>query len=275
MTKTTPLNTEQTRAVLAYLGVEPAPPSPTFLDALVAAYVKCVPWESASRILRRSVMVNTADCPRWPETFWQQAQAQHTGGTCFESNYAFFALLRSLGFNGYLTVNDMNDVIGCHSAIVIRLEGEKYLVDVGLPVHQPLRLDSTQRTERESPYHTYYATPQVGMYEITRDRHPRPYCFTLVDRPLSDEDYRATVTHDYTEDGLFLDRVIVVRVVDGKVHRFTAEGVPYHIESFEEGDKTYIYLGDDLDYVARRVSEKFGVDLDIMRGALRITEGAM
>ena len=58
-----------------------------------------------------------------------------TGGTCYESNYSFFGLLRRLGYTGYLTLNDIGGAVGCHSAIVILLGGQKYLVDVGFPVH--------------------------------------------------------------------------------------------------------------------------------------------
>lgn len=264
------LDDKLARDVLQYLGVEAAPPSLSALDALVAAYVRRVPWESASRIARRARIEATASCPRWPETFWQETMARGTGGTCYESNYAFFSLLRYLGYEGYLTVNDMNESIGCHSAIVVRFPGEsRYLVDAGLPVHIPLPLDSTARTARDSGFHTYSATPDgAGNFLIERDRHPRPYCFTLIDKPVGDANYRAITTADYGDNGLFLDRVIAVRVIGDRIWRFNAEGAPYHLVTFHNGAKTYHYVGDTPQAAVPRIAEKFGIDPDVVSAAL-------
>src|SRR5687767_6647830 len=92
------------RDILAYLDVRMMEPDTEFLDTLIAAYVRTVPWESASRIIRRENTAETVKCPRWSETFWQDAMHYGTGGTCFESNYAFLRLLQGLGYEGYFTV---------------------------------------------------------------------------------------------------------------------------------------------------------------------------
>jgi hypothetical protein len=265
-----PLDESLTRDVLDYLGVDALPPSPGALDALMAAYVRRVPWESVARIVKRARTANTADCPRWPDEFWRDAITRGTGGTCFESNYAFFSLLRRLGFDGYLTVNNMGETIGCHTAIVVTPgDGSRRLVDVGLPLHLPVPLDSSTRTERTTPFHTYSATPDGnGHFSIDRDRHPQPNCFTLIDTPVDHEAYRAALTADYGDGGLFLDRVIVVRVVDEQVWRFSGEGLPYQLETFRNGDKTYYYLGDDPQSAARHIAAKFGMDEELVAAAL-------
>ena len=272
MTNTRPLNNSLAEAVLHYLGVKAAPPSIEALDALVIAYTWRVPWESASRIVRRTQVSNTADCPRWPEIFWTEAITKHTGGTCFESNYAFFSLLRYLGYEGYLTINNMRDSIGCHTAIVIKLSGAHYLVDVGLPVHLPLLLDPNTSTTRATPFHTYRATPQGnGITIIDRDNHPKPYCFTLIDTPLSDADYRQATTRDYDDDGLFLDRVIVIRVINGRIWRFKDDGIPYHLEQFMADKTIYHYLGDHIPTIADKVAKQFGIESTILRTAMQNT----
>ncbi|MFW5691716.1 MAG: arylamine N-acetyltransferase [Chloroflexota bacterium] len=265
---TSTLDTPLTDAVLAHLGCDRQPPTWDYLDVLVSAYTRRVPWESASRIARRAATVDLADCPRWPDAFWNQALTQGTGGTCYESNYAFFALLRTLGFEGYLTINNMGDSIGCHSAIVIEQDGARRLVDVGLPVHLPVPLDARRRT-RETPYHTYTATPYAeGQYRIERDRHPRPDCFILIDRPIADADYRRITTNDYGENGLFLDRVIAVKVVGDRIWRFDSEGRPFHLESFVDGAKTYHFIGESSAAAADAVSEHFGIMREIIVAAL-------
>ncbi len=219
--------------ILRFLQVEQQPPSLAFLDGLVMAYTQCVPWESAFRIAKWSATPITADCPRWPDEFWRDAQVRGGGGTCFESNYAFFDLLQKLGFDGYLTINDMHESRGCHTAIVIRLGDERWLVDVGYPLYLPVPLLTGQTAQRQTPFHTYTAIPQPGnRYEIQRDRHPKAYTFTLIDRPIPDAVYRAATTADYEDDGHFLREVIVHRVIDGRVWRFNSRTDPHLLESF-------------------------------------------
>ncbi|MGI8552712.1 MAG: hypothetical protein ACR2PL_18280, partial [Dehalococcoidia bacterium] len=105
---TAALSDGRARDVLAYLGVQAGPPDRVLLERLVCAYVCAALLESARRIARRAVVKGDGSCPRWPEQFWSSALSHGFGGTCFESTYAFFSLLRALGYDGYLTVNDMH-----------------------------------------------------------------------------------------------------------------------------------------------------------------------
>lgn len=246
-----------------------AAPSPALLDALVAAYVRTVPWESAFRIARRARTPDPADCPRWPETFWRDAIERGGGGTCFESNYAFFALLLALGFRGYLTINNMGESIGCHTAIVIELDGARRLADVGLPLHVPLPL-AAEVTRREGPLHSYTVQPEAdNRYTITRDRHGSPYCFMLVDEPVDDAAYRAATANDYGPDGLFLNRVIVSKIIDGRLWRFNSEEQPPQLQRFDGETRVNLLIEGD---VAAAVAGRFGMDAETVRAALKAVE---
>src|SRR5215213_6894083 len=97
---TSALSPNLSRAVLNFLGIKPGAPNVALLDQLIGSYVRTVPWESAFRIAKRARTANTSDCPRWPDEFWMEAMELGGGGTCFESNYAFFSLLLALGYNG-------------------------------------------------------------------------------------------------------------------------------------------------------------------------------
>ncbi len=261
-----PLSPDLTDAVLAHLGVRRAAPDLALLDALIHAYVRTVPWESASRIAKRARTPDTSSCPRWPEEFWTDALRYGTGGTCFESNYAFFSLLRALGFDGYLTINDMKSTAGCHTAAIVYLAGRRWLADAGFPVHVPLALDPETVTSARSDHHIYTATPAPGgRFVITRDRHPAPYCFTLIDNPIPEGHYRAATTADYGPEGLFLDQVIVTRVIDGRIWRFCSNDHPPVIEAFEGGGRTVYPVERDM---AAAVARRFALDEATLRAAL-------
>jgi arylamine N-acetyltransferase len=269
---TSPLSPSLTCSVLRYLDVPtPITRDVAFLDTLIGAYIRRIPWESATRIIKRARESYTHCCPRLPQEFWESAMIYGTGGTCFESNYAFLALLRALGYEAYLTINDMDMLRACHSALVVTVGHERWLVDVGLPLHIALPLDFMGHVTRRAPLHSYTVVSCGDLcYEITRDNHPKPYCFTLIDQPISDEDYRAAIAADYGSSGLFLDRVIISRVIDDEIWRFYAQKNSATLDSFKNGCRTKHTLGDDP---APLLTQIFDMDESIIKTALAITMG--
>jgi hypothetical protein len=244
-----PLDNQMQRMVLDYLGLSASRrPDLEFLDRLVSAYTQTVPWESVTRITRRAQLSEESKSlldvyPRWPAEFWRLAIKQGGGGTCYESNYAFFKLLLALGYEAYLTINNMGDSTGCHSAIVVTLVGQKWLVDVGLPLYVPLPLDPTEECGRESAFHRYTVRPDGhSCYQVERDRHPQRNCFTLIDSPVPEDTYRAITAADYGPVGLFLDRVVITKVIDDAIWRFNSGERPYRLERFQDGRKAEFIL---------------------------------
>jgi len=265
-TTPTALTTAEANAALTFLGVASGAADKRLLDTLITAYTRTVPWESASRIAYKA-QAGDAVRLRTPRLFWEQTQASGTGGTCFESNGAFAALLRALGYDLYFTVNDMHAHVGVHTAIIVQLPEGRYIADVGMPIYAPLPLDAAHATVTDSPFHTYTVTPKgEDRYDIMRDRHPNPYCFTLRDRPVTDTAYWAATAADYGPSGLFLDRVILIKTVGGHILRFDsgARGGAT-IEAFADGQRDVHPLS--ADYV-HGVSETFGVEANTIRAAL-------
>ncbi len=264
------LSASLVKRILAHLAVRPASPRLSFLDELVTAYTRTVPWETAFRIARRADVADTAVCPRWPEQFWQEAVTLGSGGTCFESNYAFFALLQTLGFHGYLTINNMGEKIGCHSAIIVLLGEEKWLADVGLPLYAPLPVNPDGETRRITTFQHYTVRPDGrNRYQIERFPHPNRNAFTLIDEPVPDDIYRARVVADYGEDGLFLEKVIAHKIVDGRPWRFNMEETPWRLSVFGWGTRDDYDLDGDP---ATAVAEFFGMDTAVVRQAFALTD---
>lgn len=268
------LSGEQTAAILAYLGGRRGPPNDASLTALVAGYVRRVPWESASRIARKNAAGGAAIAARPPAAFWADALTHGSGGTCFESNLAFYALLRTLGFDGYLTINDMHESVGCHTAIIVKLNDQSFLTDVGIPLHRPLPLTPDKITRARSAFHTYVAQPdEPRRYIIERTRHPNRYIFTLVDRPVALDVYSAISSADYGEAGLFLDKVIANKLVEGKLSRFSSGERPYHIKRFGLGND-YEEISLPTHALAAALSTHFAIKEAIIAAALQAVGAA-
>jgi N-acetyltransferase len=260
----TELSTTLTDQVLGYLGLAPSTPDLGYLNALIGQYGQRVPWESASRIARYARAAGSAS-PNWTEQFWRDAMQLGTGGTCFESNRAFFGLLTQLGFRGYLTINNMNQTIGCHTAIVVEIGDQRFLVDAGYPIYGALPLDPQRATVCETPYLTFEAEPiGAGEYLITNRPHPKPYMFNLIDRPIDDATYRAATIADYGPGGFFLNRVILRKVIDGCIWRFDSN-LPRVLEQFRAGERIEHPLDDAP---APQLSRRFQISEPIVAAAL-------
>lgn len=268
MIETTPLSQAMTYKILKRFGLpNSSEPNLQTLEKLVQQYTRTVPWESASRVARRGRTDELEKCPVFGKDFWSSALKYGTGGTCYESNYAFFSLLLRLGYEGYLTINNMGSVVGCHTAIVILLDGEKYLVDVGLPIFAILPVRKKETSVIESEFFTYTVEPLgYNKYEIWRDPHPSRNAFTLIDKPKDDAMYRQATTHDYDpEDGLFLDKVVINKVIAGNLWRFNSKDLPLHMEKFVDGIRHDYALTHDH---AEQLANKFKIDQSILAEAL-------
>ena len=256
------------RAILEFLNYSPGPPGLRQLNRLIQAYTRKVPWESVFRIAKRASTPDPALCPRWPDEFWQDAINLGGGGTCFESNYTFFQLLQQLGYNGYLTVNDMGEERGCHAAIIVQLGERKLLVDVGIPLLAALPIDPGRVTRRSTWLTTYSVRPDgTDRFQILRTHHPKPNIYTLLDTPVSDADFRRVLAQDYGEGGRFLDRVIVVKVIGERLWRFSSSELPYRLETFGRDGKQEIPLPPEQ--AAAVLAETFHMDAQKIEEAFK------
>jgi arylamine N-acetyltransferase len=271
------LTSKEVTEILHFLEVPEAPPTFSTLQNLIRSYVLKIPWESISRIVRKKQVDELMLRPRWPAEFWKLSMTQGTGGTCFESNYAFWKLLEALGFHGYLTINDMGETRACHSAIVIETQNNQdtthYLVDVGLPLYTAIPLQQNYATTATSDYQHYSIQPLTtdatySTYLIHRNPHPRPTAYTLIDQGIPEEEYIEAVIRDYDEDGLFLDTAVMTKVVNGVISRFSTHDRPYSLELFESGERKARELPHDLTAAASEIGQYFSVPSTLVYEAL-------
>lgn len=256
---------------LAFLGCRKRRPTLGYLDALIGAFAHRAPWESVFRLLKRDATPLTADCPRWPQEVWRDALESGGGGTCFEIHYAFFALLSALGFEGYLTLNDMGEERACHAAIVILLSGGKYLVDVSVPFPRALTFFPPATIHHYTPWLNFTIRPEAEKrYVIERAPHARPTIFTLNDVPVAEEAYAAAVEADYLPTGYFLNRVVINKLVNGTGWLFNSAIRPWMLEAFDHAGKHEILLNPDT--LAQSLAAFYQISAPKVAAALRLVE---
>ena len=254
---------------LKFLQLRRQPPTFEYLNALIGAFIQRVPWESVTRIIKRDAETETADCPRFPREVWSDAMNFGGGGTCFEINYAFFALLSALGYDGYLTLNDMNEAQKCHAAIVIRFNDQNYLVDVSVPLPRAFAYSPDSTICFYTLWLNFTIQPKgENRYEITRAPHARPYIFTFNDVPVSEADFEAAIEADYLPTGYFLKRVVINRMFDKTAWLFNSDTQPFMLESFDHDGKHEIPL--DPETLAESLAERYRIPAEKISAALAL-----
>lgn len=256
---------------LAFLGCRRQRPTLAYLDTLVGAFAHSVPWESVFRLLKRDATPLTEDCPRWPREVWRDALDFGGGGTCFEIHYAFFALLAALGFEGYLTLNDMGEAQACHAAVVVLLSGQKYLVDVSVPLPRALAFFPNATMHYCTPWLNFTIRPEgANRYVVERAPHARPTIFTLNDVPVDEAAYEAAVEADYLPTGYFLNRVVINKLVNGVAWLFNSAIRPWMLEAFDQTGKHELPLPPDM--LAVTLAAFYNISVPRVSAALQIVQ---
>jgi len=163
----------------------------------------------------------------------------------------------------------MGAVTGCHSAIVVLLDGQKVLVDVGFPLHAVLPLRADGETHVRSAIMDYTVEPLgASRYTIWRELQPRGSAFQLNDKAVSDAEYRAIAIHDYRrEGGQFLNEIVIHKVVDGQLWRFNSNEKPWVLQQFVNSERRDHAMGGDP---AGELAGKFGIARVVVAEAMAV-----
>lgn len=198
---------------LKHFQVTPALPSREFLQRIIAAFSH-LPYENLSKILKFNRRGEDEHARlRLPEEVVEEHLRFHTGGTCFSLTFLLQAILRQQGFACYVVMGDMRAGRNIHCALVVLLEGAKYLVDPGYLLRHPMPLDSGKPRLFHNEYNGIElrfdpATQSYDLFTFTREEAKWRYRF--VDRPTSAEDFLhhwQASFHRNSMHGLCLTRV--------------------------------------------------------------------
>ena len=141
------------------------------LNALVLAQLTHVPFENLD------IWANGC-CPSLEKAdLYEKIVVQNRGGYCFELNTLFRHLLNYLGFEAYQAVSSLVNEDGtahpaAHNVILCRLDGEKYLIDVGFGGPVPMGAMPL----KESAWENFKLRQQDGFWYLDRleQDHYRP-----------------------------------------------------------------------------------------------------
>ena len=175
---------------LSRIGVDGAELRPDLetLKLLQSAHLKTVPFENLDIHWKRPIVLDV-------EKFYEKIVSGRRGGFCYELNGLFNVLLRSIGFETRLISarvfngTDFGPEFD-HAAIIVTIDGEEYLADVGFGsfTTEPLRF--VPDVEQNDPAGVFVIRKRDDSYfevsKRTDDIWTPEYIFQSVPRDLSE-----------------------------------------------------------------------------------------
>jgi arylamine N-acetyltransferase len=206
--------------ILEALDLPAGQPGPGYLQTLLARFNERVPFETASKIVRNAEVADLAGKPRRPELFWAEHLDSGAGGTCFARVAAFDALLGDLGFVRRVALGRVAAEFD-HAALLVTLEGEEWICDVGFPLPVVLRCADG---ETESALGALRATRegQGWRIELLGGVPEGPRELEIFVAPVTREQFDRRWQETYRPESNFLSAVTLRREKEGRSLSFAA-----------------------------------------------------
>lgn len=241
---------------LALLDVPAGPPSLEQLSALVRAHVLTVPFENITAILRRRDHPEGPVPQPDPEQLLSNWESRSGGGVCFEIAMMFERLLSALGYKTHLVLGQISLPFG-HQAIIVELDGRRYLVDMGsgAPIWNPQLLDNGT-TEVHVHGLSYRFRPSDDPGEMFQDRmidgEWKQHCkYTM--SPAADEDKNKGYQHHHTPNASWVTgSLTMVFSTENEVYSLKDTALTRHTAA----GKSVETLTDEASY-RKTVAEKY------------------
>jgi len=236
-------------------------PDLLFLRQIIEKFA-AFPYENISKIIQLSQTWDSGTQIRLPDQVIEDHIRKNLGGTCFSLTFALQTILLQNGFIGYPVMAHMRAGRNIHCALIIGLDGLKYLVDPGYLLNEPMQLEAATRRV----YHREFGgvelryTPASDSFDLfTFENQEIKWRYQFQDRPCPPDEFLQYWTASFTMPtmhGICLTRI-------------TPKGIIYIHKEFmrqttEQGKKNFKLKTN----YHETVHELFGIDKEVIEQAL-------
>ena len=260
-----------TRRFLTHFQLRREGPDLEFLSRLVRAFAQ-LPYENLTKIIKNSRERDPTRKLRMPDEVIEEHIRYGTGGTCFSLTFTLQQILEGCGFECYPVMADRSYGPDTHCALIVLLQGQKFLVDPGfllsrpLPLTQdpiaaykfPANLVQLEKSELEHP------TRAVSGYRVcTLNGSGKKWRYTLKERPISAEEFREHWLRSFSWN--MMNSLLVTRVMNQNQLYLRDD----YLQITGEGEKNKRKIRTDY---ARVLSGIFGIPEEIILEAQHVVQ---
>ncbi len=151
------------RQFMDYFRLQPQPPEKKYLTKILAEFAH-LPYENISKIIKWNDQFNSQTSLRLPEEVISDHIDWRLGGTCFSLTFFLQSILSQSGFSCYPIMADMQAGRNIHCALIVVMQNQKYLVDPGYLLSQPLLIDPPLTRQHRTDFQglVRLCSPQVA-----------------------------------------------------------------------------------------------------------------
>jgi arylamine N-acetyltransferase len=230
----------------------------------VSLHFAKLPWENLTKFIKKHRHV--AESGDGQRRLSLEVMADHarlgTGGTCFSLANALRRITSDLGYRVHPVMADMKHGPNVHCAVLIEMDGGRYLLDPGYLVAEPVPLYPGREACVRFPGHRLEYRPVEGSDEIelytTPDRGEEIFRYRLRPRRIPEPDFIRYWLESFDAagmNGLHLNRI----TSEG---RLSAHDLNLRIDTGRA--KRNVKLRGTY---AKQISHRFGIDGDLVRRA--------
>lgn len=229
------------------------------LKELHVHHLLSVPFENLDIHLGRKIILE-------PETLYNKIVENKRGGFCYEMNGLFYEIITELGFNAKrisARVFNENGEAGKefdHMAIIVNINGEDWLADVGFGESflEPLKFVPGLEQQQQGKIYKIISVDENNYKTVNSEdgkTYKNMYLFTLQPRELSDYDEMCIYQQKSPESHFVKNTICTLARKEGRI---TLSGLKL-IES-RRGVKTETALKNNEEF-SIKLKELFGIVL--------------
>jgi arylamine N-acetyltransferase len=184
------------------------------LDRLHAAYIARVPFENVTKLVKAARAGSPQGAMRGPVEFWDEYLRWGSGGTCFAATSAYQFLLRYLGFSSRIIFCQLPAAgAAAHCALLVTLDEETVLVDVGYALPVPIPLSSRGAVRRSTVFYDVEVRPgpQDEYLVFSEDDRGQRFRYRLTLREVSDAELQEAWRRTFRPEAPYMRRLALGR----------------------------------------------------------------
>jgi arylamine N-acetyltransferase len=252
---------EAARLFLDHAGLRPGARDMAFLRQLAHGFSQ-IPYENISKIIKAAGVGTAREALRLPAEVALDHIEKGFGGTCFSLTFFLEQVLRSLGFDVYKVMADMNSGRNVHCLAMVRGMGAKYMIDPGYALYEVIRLPETNT--RVTCPHAVVEVVNTGGGNFslsTEDASGRKWRYAFRDDPVGEAEFERYWIESFTKPTLH--NICLTRMTP-RGHIYLRKDF-FKFTSRESIDKRKVKRD-----VERLIREEFGIGVDFTRAAREI-----
>jgi len=239
------------------------------LDRLHRAYLREVPFENVTKLIKAARTGASPASIRTPVEFWDEHLRWGSGGTCFATTFAYQFLLRYLGFSSRLLFCRLPaESRQAHAALLVAVEGGDVLVDVGYALPAPLPLSGNGTIQRTTPYCDLELRSGPGgeWLVFSEDDRGQRFRYRFHAEAVTEARFREAWGLTFRPDAPYMRRLALGRFVDGTRYLFRDPDQVFEIR--REGEQAHTLSGP----LVPALSERFGIPEPLLQASVGALE---